>query len=674
MGQYVAELAADIVPGLTSSNPGTLSNDGALIPVGDALVFTIEHFDYTWEGLEEYFDPSLIRFDGATATEVEGLSDYDLDYPTAWVVYQDQLVFAGYAESLGQTVFTYDGNNLGVPASDVPLLRPSDFVELDGAVYFNAEVDGVDVIAKLQGGVAEIVVEHQGLAYSKLKLGDDLYFFDRTADNSHELFRFDGDDVVQLTDIDEPSGRALSDLLELNGSLFFVGEVGYHGPQGLWRYDDGGATLLQTFDDHAGGLTRFGDEIVFYADDGVHGRELWATDGETARLLADINPDGASYPQRFFEFGGELLFNAEARANDTELYAYDGETVRQVAEINPGPDASVPQDHVLFEDMVVFAAYENSVGNELWYYDGTTVGVLADILPGGGFENSSSPRHLTVFQDQLYFAAWTPDNGNELWRLYYDDSVVVEPADTSVPEESAEPAIEDEGPMIGGDGRDDFAGGDGDDWAWGLGGDDSLDGGAGGDNLYGNRGNDWIGGGDGDDVGRGHVGDDALEGGAGADELYGGGDDDGLLGGDGDDALNGNSGADSVGGGDGDDVVRGQGGPDLLTGGVGNDTLVGHQGFDTLLGGDGDDVLIGGMADDSLTGGAGADVFSFGAGGGTDTVADFERGVDRLVFDGLADFAALDISAVGGGTQVSFAGTTVIVLGVDNLVAADFGL
>ncbi len=672
MGKYVAELAVDIVPGFVSSNPGTLDSDGALVPVGDALVFAIRHFDYTWEELELYFEPALMRFDGSTVSEIEGFQDVGDE--SGWVVYQEQLFFRGHDNEIGQTVIVYDGENLSVPVSDIPLLRPSNLVELDGAVYFNAEADGVDVIARLQDGVAMVVAEQNGRAYNKLLWGEDLFFFDLTEDDSIELFRSDGDEVVQLTDFDL-HGSSPSDLVALEDALFFINRVERFGPEALWRYDDEGVTLLHTFDDHAGGLTRFGDEIVFYADDGIHGRELWATDGETVRLLADINVGAAaSYPQRFFGFGDELLFNAAARSNDTELFAYDGDTVRQVAEINPGPAASVPHDHVLFDDMVVFVASEASVGSELWYYDGEAVGLLADVLPGDGQGNSSSPRHLTVFQDQLYFAAWSPETGNELWRLYYDDSIVVEPADEPAPEETAEPVVEDAGRMIGGDDRDDFAGGDGEDWAWGLGGDDSLDGGAGGDHLYGNRGDDWIGGGEGDDVARGHVGNDALEGGAGADEFYGGGDDDGLLGGEGDDELNGNSGSDLIAGGAGDDIVRGQGGPDLLLGDAGNDTLVGHQGFDTLRGGAGDDVLIGGMADDSLTGGAGADVFAFGADAGTDTITDFEQGVDRLGFDGLAGFAALEITVVDGGTQVSFAGTTVMVVGVDSLVAADFGL
>jgi Ca2+-binding RTX toxin-like protein len=83
-------------------------------------------------------------------------------------------------------------------------------------------------------------------------------------------------------------------------------------------------------------------------------------------------------------------------------------------------------------------------------------------------------------------------------------------------------------------------------------------------------------------------------------------------------------------------TVPGTAGDDWLKGALGADTLSGGAGSDDLQGLAGNDLLRGGTGDDGLTGGAGADVFAFARGDGFDWVVDFERGVDRLRFEGIA--------------------------------------
>lgn len=108
------------------------------------------------------------------------------------------------------------------------------------------------------------------------------------------------------------------------------------------------------------------------------------------------------------------------------------------------------------------------------------------------------------------------------------------------------------------------------------------------------------------------------------------------------DTLNGTAGEDRLSGGLGSDTLRGAGGHDLLDGGLGNDRLYGDAGNDvlfgdlgndTLYGGDGKDVLFGGLGDDMLYGGGGVDSFHFGRLEGSDTIADFAVGEDRIILD-----------------------------------------
>ena len=108
------------------------------------------------------------------------------------------------------------------------------------------------------------------------------------------------------------------------------------------------------------------------------------------------------------------------------------------------------------------------------------------------------------------------------------------------------------------------------------------------------------------------------------------------------DFISGNAGDDRLIGGLYNDTVAGDHGDDVLFGGDGDDNVSGGDGDDRGFGGDGDDILRGDRGNDVLTGGEGADIFVFaplvGPGGNTDTVTDFEAGVDRIDVSGLADF------------------------------------
>jgi Ca2+-binding RTX toxin-like protein len=154
----------------------------------------------------------------------------------------------------------------------------------------------------------------------------------------------------------------------------------------------------------------------------------------------------------------------------------------------------------------------------------------------------------------------------------------------------------------------------------------------------------------------------------------------GLEGSDQSDSLTGNDGINRLFGRDGDDIVFGGGGTDYLDGGLGNDELHGgdkndeihgRQGQDVVYGDGGNDLLDGGAGDDIVYGGAGddrfqdysgADTFIGGTGkdifvftdpsDGTDTVADFQHGVDRVSIDtqylGLAVNTHLVLILEGG--------------------------
>ena len=165
------------------------------------------------------------------------------------------------------------------------------------------------------------------------------------------------------------------------------------------------------------------------------------------------------------------------------------------------------------------------------------------------------------------------------------------------------------------------------------------------------------------------------------DIIAGGQGDDIILGGDGDDVLRGsensrdpqngtNGGNDIIFGGEGNDRIGGKAGNDILSGDAGDDQIWGDDGDDILMGVTGNDILVG----DNFSNGSGSDLFVFGNGDGTDTILDFEVGVDSIgLVEGELVFTDLTLIQDGANTLLGVAesGETLAVL--NNVQASALG-
>jgi ELWxxDGT repeat protein len=70
-----------------------------------------------------------------------------------------------------------------------------------------------------------------------------------------------------------------------------------------------------------------GDQLYFGADDGVHGKELWVSDGTESGTASvqDLFPGPrGSDPQGFAFVGGTLFFTAAGPGIGRELWRLDG--------------------------------------------------------------------------------------------------------------------------------------------------------------------------------------------------------------------------------------------------------------------------------------------------------------------------------------------------------------
>lgn len=208
-----------------------------------------------------------------------------------------------------------------------------------------------------------------------------------------------------------------------NGVVMFSANDGSTGQQ-LWATDGHLATRLAvinpTGDSSPADFTRVGAKIYFSADDGTHGRELWQVDASNhVSLASDLNPGAASgNPTDFAALGNLLVFAATDGSGNRDLATFDGTKAAIVPVSSTAAAGAQPSGMTSFHNAVWFSANDGTHGAELWRFDGNQASLAADINPGAG---SSSPSHFAVAGGALYFDA--NDGGGP--ALFKDDGSTI---------------------------------------------------------------------------------------------------------------------------------------------------------------------------------------------------------------------------------------------------------
>ncbi len=158
-------------------------------------------------------------------------------------------------------------------------------------------------------------------------------------------------------------------------------------------------------------LTAVGKTLYFTADDGMHGVELWRSNGTArgTRMVKDIRPGKASTGLgSFAAVGRTLYFTANDGIHGEELCRSNGTArgTRLVKDISPGPDTSFIQQLTDVAGALFFVVD----GHQLWRSDGTATGTV--LLKELGL----SKIGLTAVGSVLYFPADDGIHGEELWR------------------------------------------------------------------------------------------------------------------------------------------------------------------------------------------------------------------------------------------------------------------
>ena len=311
------------------------------------------------------------------------------------------------------------------------LFRGSDDTHEDEAFLYDAGT-GVVTLVELNGattGTAASGAGGSGFTYSNGRT----CFQATNGVTGGELWRSDGTaaGTEQVADLNPGlTGSLIDHIVELSDTrlVLVADEVGVTGKE-LYSFDTATEILELVKDIRPGPLGSnpidvfgpvvlpvlpAGPRLCFRADDGLHGRELWVTDGTTQGtfMLGDLNPASAhAHPRYFAQVGSVLVFSANDGTHGEELWATIGGAPYLVRDIFPGSSkgaylqtsaTAIPFGPGTQTEYLYFGAHAPGETG-LWRTDGMTAESVVTLQPGsllGLATNLASYRGEVYFQMQ----------------------------------------------------------------------------------------------------------------------------------------------------------------------------------------------------------------------------------------------------------------------------------
>ena len=367
-------------------------------------------------------------------------------------------------------LWTTDGSQEGtIPLSDTPITNNLSsfqfkmfsfnnklFYDADSEIYgielwqSDGTVEGTSLFMDFDhswGGIPQNLIDIDGL----------LYFGARHVSSGNQLFISNGTSagtkmVKRINQNDYNSLSEESEVIAMDQTLFMSANDGIHGFE-LWKSDGTESGTIMVKDINEGKKSSMNNDrfyptfsvienkLYFMADDGIHGMELWVSDGTsqgTTMVKYIFSGTYSSFPSNFVFSNNSIYFKAKDESG-TALWETDG---------TPGGTVKIRNFNdfrrlrVVNNKLIIIAETSGtSYGpHDLWSSDGTAEGTFHLKSFGDGIDTEI--EFMTIFNDELYFVAKSPDsyrksiyktNGTvEGTQLIYDGKVAEANVDINI--------------------------------------------------------------------------------------------------------------------------------------------------------------------------------------------------------------------------------------------------
>lgn len=262
-----------------------------------------------------------------------------------------------------------------------------------------------------------------------ISVGNDVFY--TSGDSLIKIVGSTGDRVVVKIGLKEPS-----QMTKVNNLIYFVNNKicgGYSCYwKELWRSDGtAGGTFVVKYFKSVSIVNHIGSTVFLAADEYSHGLELWKTNGTlvTTSLIKDINPGTESsldYYENFSAtvYNDRLYFSADDGLHGKEVWISDGSTpgTTLFRDIQPGPHSSEPTAFTVSGNNMYFKTINSDTldswdtfYNKLWKVNGPGLTLMKDFGP-----NYYSIDKLIDVNGTLFFTMGflveTPYSTEELWK------------------------------------------------------------------------------------------------------------------------------------------------------------------------------------------------------------------------------------------------------------------